>query len=447
MARKSLIGTDALLTFLRSRGALGGAELVAGLKVSQPTLSRMIRAAGDSVITLGKTKSALYAARREIRALREMPLFRIDEKGECDGLGHLLPVAGGFAFVSKVKELPSRFYPGLPFFLQDLRPQGFMGRTFSERNSDLQLPRRIVDWSEDDYLEAICRRGADSPGNLLLGEESFGLFQNARVNSAPLKNESQMESMYEANASNALEAERPGSSAGGEQPKFTASYLVRKKPVHVIVKFSPKREEGAGKRWADLLLAEHLALTLLKEKGIASAQSRILQFGSRVYLEVERFDRVGLRGRIGTLSLGPIEDEYFGRRDNWSAASLRLEKEGLLSPEEGSCIRMLESFGGLIANTDRHFGNISFFFEPGAKSLRLAPVYDMLPMEYAPSVNRELDWMPEFKPEPAAANSLREWNSVLPWAVEFWSRVSEESRISSSFRKVAQSNAKKLKSL
>ncbi|MDQ8208272.1 HipA domain-containing protein [Coraliomargarita sp. SDUM461003] len=45
--------------------------------------------------------------------------------------------------------------------------------------------------------------------------------------------------------------------------------------------------------------------------------------------------------------------------------------------------------GELIANTDMHWGNLSFFL-PEQSPYPLAPVYDMLPMRFRPSSTGEV---------------------------------------------------------
>ncbi len=57
----------------------------------------------------------------------------------------------------------------------------------------------------------------------------------------------------------AAQGEIPGSSAGGEQPKFTAFAMTPDGPRHVIVKFSEPDQGLVQEFWRDLLLAEHLA--------------------------------------------------------------------------------------------------------------------------------------------------------------------------------------------
>ena len=70
-----------------------------------------------------------------------------------------------------------------------------------------------------------------------------------------------------------------GSSAGGEQPKFCA--FVDGK--HRLVKFTEPVTNANSERWADLLLAEHLALTTLADAGIAATHSEIVQLEQRTF--------------------------------------------------------------------------------------------------------------------------------------------------------------------
>jgi hypothetical protein len=55
----------------------------------------------------------------------------------------------------------------------------------------------------------------------------------------------------------------------------------------------------------------------------------------------------------------------------------------LLSGSDLEEIRLPDRFGALIANTERHFGNITFFYDFDGP-FALAPVYDMVPMLFAP---------------------------------------------------------------
>ena len=77
-------------------------------------------------------------------------------------------------------------------------------------------------------------------------------------------------------------------------------------------------------------------------------------------------------------------------------------------------MRLVSTFGSLIANTDTS-GNLAFFKVQRA-SFRLAPVYDMLPMMYAP----EHDQLTarSFEPPPPNSN-LREYGRARELAERF----------------------------
>ena len=49
-------------------------------------------------------------------------------------------------------------FAGLPVFLADARPQGFLGRTFARRHADFGLPDKPENWSDDDAIVALARK-------------------------------------------------------------------------------------------------------------------------------------------------------------------------------------------------------------------------------------------------------------------------------------------------
>jgi HipA-like C-terminal domain len=65
------------------------------------------------------------------------------------------------------------------------------------------------------------------------------------------------------------------------------------------------------------------------------------------------------------------------------STSSRLARDRRIDAATLETVRLVDTFGSLIANTDRHFGNLAFFDHYDGR-FRLAPVYDMLPMLYAP---------------------------------------------------------------
>jgi hypothetical protein len=89
---------------------------------------------------------------------------------------------------------------------------------------------------------------------LLVGERARELFLQM---SDPVPVDRQ--ASYPALARAAAAGESPGSSAGGEQPKFGA-YTDR---GHVLVKYSAPDDNAVSERWRDLLCAEHHALAVL----------------------------------------------------------------------------------------------------------------------------------------------------------------------------------------
>ncbi len=119
--------------------------------------------------------------------------------------------------------------------------------------------------------------------------------------------------------------------------------------------------------------------------GLEAAPTQIID-GDRLYLEVQRFDRVGARGRLGVVSLGAIDDEFVGLRGEWIQTAQKLQQLRILRAADVSKIALLQAFGKLIHNSDMHFGNCALRHENlDAQRLTLAPIYDMLPMEFAPT--------------------------------------------------------------
>jgi hypothetical protein len=105
-------------------------------------------------------------------------------------------------------------------------------------------------------------------------------------------------------------------------------------------------------------------------------------------------------------------------------------------------VRRIATFGQLIGNTDMHFGNLSFFHSFGAP-LALAPVYDMLPMMYAPIAGDELPQR-QYEPPLPVADNLDIWPAIAERAVEYWSAVARHELISPDFARLARENAARL---
>ena len=119
---------------------------------------------------------------------------------------------------------------------------------------------------------------------------------------------------------------------------------------HVIVKFSePVDNHPAARRWADLLICEHLASEVLADEINASARSELVWSQGRLCLEVTRFDRSGAHGRRGCVTLAAWSDAHDGERDDWASATRRMQQGGWLSEDAQRQIRLRWWFGRMVA--------------------------------------------------------------------------------------------------
>lgn len=436
--------TQKALQALRRQGSvLTSAELQASLGVSQPTVSRALTPLIQSgqVQKVGAARSQRYVLARSVPGVgREVWVMRVNTLGQPTPFARMVPLEGGAFWVDEADGV-SALHGGLPWFLDDMRPQGFMGRTFAHAHPELHLGRDPRHWSDDDVLRALTLFGDDLPGNLIMGEAAFARFHTLPARASRV--DSALD--YPRLADQAMQGTHPGSSAGGEQPKFCT--LTAGRPV--LVKFSPAGDSAVDQRSRDLLVCEHLALHTLNLAGISAARTQIFTGAGRVFLEAERFDRTpaasgpgGQNGRIGMVSLQVYDAEYVGEMDNWAATANRMAARKLLKPADARTLRLLEAYGQLIANTDRHYGNISLLIQDD--DWVLSPTYDMLPMLYAPVggelVARDFWARP---PQPTAA-TLPEWDQAKTLATAFWQAATDDARVSDGFHAIAADNLYKI---
>lgn len=423
---------EALLPALRS-GPRSTAELAQTLATSEPTVLRALRTLEQEqrVLRMGKTRGARYALRRDVGAIgTRWPLFRIDEHGVVHEWGMLEAFERNSYYVTAGPPRIQQFFEGIPYFLEDARPGGFLGKTLPRAFPELNLPARVVDWTDEHVLVYLTQRAPGTTGALIVGAESMDRYL-AGIQAEPLVPETARASDYPRYANLAMVGTPPGSSAQGEHPKFTARVERNSKPIAVIVKFSPPQSTAIGRRWGDLLKAEHLAHRVLTEHGIAACQSELLEFDERVFLQCERFDRCGSEGRRSTVSLFALDANRYGQLDSWTAAADRLAADRLLSAADADQVRLLDAFGALVANTDRHFGNITLF-DDYEGPFTLAPAYDMLPMLFAPQNEQIVPRV--FEPPPPRSAWLPVWPRARALAESYWKRLIDEPKLSDEFR-------------
>lgn len=409
------------------RGVLPSSDLRERLGVSPPTLMRMVREAGPAIVRIGRGRATRYGLRQQWPNLdrSRFPIFEITESGAARSAGELITLAGHESIW-----LPSgRVSSGLPIELVDARPSGFLGQQFAANHADLHLPARLADWSDHHILIAMSRRGEDLTGNLIVGEESFARWQ-------ALENVPRSRTDYPALAEATIAGHAPGSSAGGERPKF--GVLVGDR--HMLVKFaaSGAAVDVVARRWCDLLILEGLALDVVRSRGIAAARTNVIDTTSYWFLESERFDRVGVRGRVAVLSLAAIHEDL---ADTWARAAARLRETGRITDADARRLRWLDAFGALIGNTDRHHYNILFFTE-GA-TLRLAPAFDQVSMLYAPTANGQVPPRVFALPN-VTSDTLDVWDDARNAARQFWAEASDDARLSDDARSFSASNAQLL---
>lgn len=363
-------------------GPLSARQLIESLDVSQPTVSRALTELGDEVVRIGVAQSIQYTLRDTLRGLPDIPVHRVDAEGRIRQLGTLVPVRPE-GFVMRQVDGATLHSDGLPWWLFDMRPQGYLGRAYAARHGvELGLPDRLTEWTDTHVLRALLAHGHDVVGNLLLGDSARDRFLAAAV--ADPITEEQKAGSYARLALEAARGETAGSSAGGEQPKFTAYAVTIDGPRHVIVKFSEREQGPVSERWRDLLLAEHLALGTLREADIPAARTRIVDHGDQRFLEVERFDRIGNLGRRALFSLAALDAEFVGAgASGWTVIARQLANDGQIGPAAADGANLLWAFGSLIGNSDMHGGNLSFVAEQGPPC-SIAPAYDMSPMAFAP---------------------------------------------------------------
>ena len=409
------------------RTALAAGPVPAGLLrtvlgVTRPTLARTLASMPGEIVTLGAARSTRYALRDKFRGLTDIPIYRVNGAGQIKLLGQLALVRPD-GFVMLQVDGATAYYAGLPWWLTDMRPQGFLGRAYARRHAtSMGLPPDVRHWSDTDALRALILDGGDDVGNLLLGDLARDRFVNSV---APIIVGADD---FPSLSATVLTLGETWSSAGGDQPKFCA-YTDR---GHVLVKFSVPDDNLISARWRDLLLAEHLALETLAASGVSAAISRVVDVGTQRFLELERFDRAGAHGRHALLSLASLDGEFVGRATApWPVVTSELARQQAITGQAHADVALLYAFGTLIGNSDMHTGNLSFVSDQG-RPYELSPAYDMLPMAFSPTTGGVVrDALPAAHLHPSVDGVV--WRAALALARGYLNRLNDEVRLSAAF--------------
>jgi HipA-like C-terminal domain len=414
---------DHVLGILTDSEPLSAQQLAAYAQVSQPTISRALAGLGDRVVRIGTARNTRYALKKDILgepATHELLWNGSDVAGSnmTYRFGQMTYLQDNWLHVQSGKH--EWITQGrLPWFLTPLQPKGFLGRALAKTRPD--LPSDPEKWSLAQVLHTAVTYIHDPIGAFFVNSSQTSNW------GAPLSTDHLGE--YLDHLVLSVEQEQGtvvGSSAGGEQPKFTIHQLNGYKS---IVKFSPPLAADSraiiSERWRALLMLEHLALQTLSSHAVLSARTELIQTKLRTHLKVARFDR-DIAGMMHVVSLEAIHNEFVkGSYDNWVRTSQALHAKKLISSQELSQIATIFAFGHYIGNTDMHSGNLSFFVDDVIKpKIRLAPVYDMLPMMWRPDPHHGLSDSPvrqQFMPAGFAAEQAQ----AREWAIEFWERAAQ----------------------
>lgn len=395
---------------------LSASKIARKTGLSQPTISRTLKKM--PVVKLGKGRGTRFAL---IDSNYLFSFYTISEVGNINRTaqfavqpdGRTLLFSGDWYFE----------YDGLPYFFYDAVPGGFLGKLqltdLAQKDDKVRADTR--QWNDHDILYFLTHYGDDLPGNWFLGEPLL-----ATVSQTSQKVVTETD--YDLIAQNMLNQWQGGSSVGGEQPKFS----VYDGQAHFIVKYSPKlsADNEVAQRHRDLLVCEYVALQVLNEHGITAAQAELVK-SERLYLKVQRFDRIGQYGRRGVVTLQYLDAQFVGQPRNWVSVSEGLWQQKQISEVDFFNTQVVYAFGLMIANTDMHNGNLAFYLKDGFPD-GLAPIYDMLPMAYMPKQGELPNphyQLPRYMPasEEAKAQAKR-------MALAFWQKVAQHQGISNSFK-------------
>ena len=431
----------ALRQLLTQSPELTAAQLQEATGMSQPSISLALKGMGlgqpgGAVARLGAARSTRYALTHPIQGLPARHNLLCDgPDGVPRHFGELTYLSGNRLHVRSGKQ-EWLSQAALPWFLTPLQPQGFLGRELARLRPD--FPADPERWSLEQVLYFAVNHVREASGAFAVegpAGAAIGTVGDAAQSLA------QTCDQLAAQVGTSLPA---GSSAAGEQPKF----LWREPDgVRWLVKFSPPRGTPFGERWHALLHLEKLALDVLREHGVACAETRIVESATRTYLLSRRFDRTAQYGYRHLVAAAAVHAQFVQTpRQHWVGTCLALVELNLLSSGDLSTAIQAYVFGQYIGNTDMHFGNLSFWVQDVVRPrFELAPIYDMLPMMWRPNIHSgSLDAEPLRQP-PALAVDPALTDAVRDWAVAYWERAAEMRTLGLSMQTVCALNAQRLK--
>jgi len=204
-----------------------------------------------------------------------------------------------------------------------------------------------------------------------------------------------------------------------------------------VLKYIARRSDNAA---GDLILgndsyARYLASLAAQEAAVLTEQERM-----------QRYPQMADDAMQGDAPGSSALDGDLGMMDrNWTAVAQELGRLGVLPQDDVITVELLDLFGALIGNTDKHHGNIAVRWTL-ERQHRLLEAYDMLPMLYRPNAHGEIverAWKPDYLGNVA----LRHLSRCHGMALEFWHDVLQDTRISADFKTVANNHLRAIQPL
>lgn len=431
-----LIMVDRLITYFRMSGLVSIAELADFFKVSPSTMTRRLSLYIEEgkVVRLGLGKNTKYAYLRKITDIEQPVVVReVDENAKVSITGKLWITHSGTILERDDSIIE---YDDLPWYFSDLKPQGFIGRMIANNvSAKINVPAKPEQWNGDDLLRYLVHFSYDSSGNF----ELYSKFSAAKeFNVNDLKTSVRLEN-YDKYVIDLARGANLGSSAGGEQPKLHSRFRNGNECGISLVKYSPSINinNPVALRIKDLLVCEHIALSILGNYNGHAAKTELLLSEERAYLEVQRFDRLvvnGNEGQVGMVSLETAIAEFVGYVGDWVEAGTELNREGLLNDEDMKLLNTWLAYSRFIGNSDTHNGNVSLFLKD-LKLAGLTPAYDILPMLYMPTKGDLPE--PDIRIKKPKNIDEESWLVGRNLGLTFWGEVKNEERISVEFRENA----------
>ncbi len=439
---------EELAKLLAREGPLSAPEAADRLRVTPMTINNRAKAIGTNVLVLGRGKHTRYALpNNNLTGRSQWGLYWVDEQGDLSE----------FAVSSYVQPNTLHVYgPGinsrtddeLPWFLLPLKLRGFLGRAAKHRLGTIarNWDSHPEKWSLAQQVFAAQSEALEHAGAILWGEDAVQVWQKSNKELPYPEDEKTLLQTYDDLAARTTAGQVAGSSADGEQAKFSTLVSDKENQAReVLVKFSPPHGTPFGDRWRDLLYSEAIAAAVLQDFGFDTPKTRALSSDKRTFLESARIDRNGAKGRKHLLPLFAVHKIFTpGDERNWIDTIARLASQRRISNAAIEITQTLYSFGQLIGNSDMHFGNLGVILlsptDISKGRFSLAPCYDMLPMRFKPEAHSEFGYT-HFSVElnPVLPKSVS--NKAVEMAKEFWRRVGDTVAVSAKWREFALGRA------